>query len=98
MFSDVSGSRLVVPYANLTFRGDSLPNHEDIDLDSVDDVRSLGQLASESSAAGLRLITYHCEGNCDSDLTCPSVIRSTHDLTTLWVKAKAGSVCGGSQN
>ncbi|KAJ7797272.1 hypothetical protein B0H14DRAFT_2619141 [Mycena olivaceomarginata] len=83
MFSYMSGSRLVVPYADLTFRGNSLPNHEYIDLDSVDNGRSLGQLASESSAAALRLITYHCEGNCDSDLICLFVIRSTHDLTTF---------------
>ncbi|KAJ7832451.1 hypothetical protein B0H14DRAFT_2592024 [Mycena olivaceomarginata] len=70
MFSHVSGNRIVVPFADLTFNGKALPHHEYIDLDSAENVRDLGKLASESSTAGLKLITYHGDGGCGFTLTC----------------------------
>ncbi|KAJ7882998.1 hypothetical protein B0H14DRAFT_2565078 [Mycena olivaceomarginata] len=98
MFPYVSGHRLVVPrtvpYADLTFASMTLPNHEYIDLNGADDVCALGRLASEFSAAGMNLVTYHArQPNCVSGLACPSSSFSRLGQTD-WCESVRLAPCG----
>ncbi|KAJ7848178.1 hypothetical protein B0H14DRAFT_2583197 [Mycena olivaceomarginata] len=85
MFASMSGSTLTVPYADLTFAGRSIINHEFLDLVSSDNITVASGLIKCAYTHGISVVGYHSNsgGICMGGITCPAVIRSTQDASTF---------------
>jgi hypothetical protein len=70
-----------VPYADLIFAGLVIINHEFIDLDSSSDAA----LIALTQSYGTDVVEYHSTtgGKCETDITCPAVIRTSFDCSSF---------------
>ncbi|KAJ6476494.1 hypothetical protein C8R47DRAFT_1220335 [Mycena vitilis] len=81
----MSLSSISVPYADLTFHGLTIANHEYLNLDSAEDMAQARVWTDLASTYGVTPIKYHSTsgGKCTSDISSPGATRTSVDRSTF---------------